>query len=327
MQHRSVFTISLREQPEIWDRLFADSPDATVFGSVRWLTLLATVFGREAFAVIAGDPERPTAGIPVLQHRRGPLRLSSPLPITLYAGILRSRGPALPLDDLLPTVERRLHFASLNAVWSQEERTALSSRGWELRRRHTYRLDIDNTEQIWNGYSQSLRRKLRRVPAGGFRLDVDPPTAMIVRLFDQSYSRHGIRPPLPGVVLDRWLAELRRNNLAFCFAACHPDGRPAAVRVVLRDGPRLFDWLAGSDPAVAPSASHWLVHTILDRFSGEGCELFDFMGANTPGVSDFKRGFGGSLFEYDEAEWYRPSLLRHLSALRNRRRRRWRGLP
>lgn len=327
MQHRSVFTISLREQPESWERLFADSPDATVFGSVRWLTLLASVFGREPFAVIAGDPERPTAGVPVLQHRRGPLRLSTPLPITLYAGILRSRSSAGSLEHMLPTVERRLHFASLNAVWTHEEHRMLAARGWELRRQHTYRLAINDMKRIWNGYSQSLRRKLRRLPEGGFRLDIDPPTTMIVRMFEQSYSRHGIRSPLPGDLLDRWLAELRRADLARCFAARHPDGRPAAVRVVLRDGPRLFDWLAGSDPSVAPSASHWLVHTILDRFSTEGCEVFDFMGANTPGVSDFKRSFGGTLCEYAEAEWYRPSILRHLSAMRNRRRRRWRGLP
>ena len=180
---------------------------------------------------------------------------------------------------------------------------------------------MGDMDAVWDGYSQSLRRKLRRVPAGGFRLDLDPSTAMVVRMFEQSYSRHGLRPPLPGELLTRWLGELRRSGTAECYTALHPDGRPAAARVVIRDGARLFDWLAGSDPTVAPSASHWLVHTLLVRYSAAGCTLFDFMGANTPGVSDFKRSFGGTLHAYDEAEWYRPSLLRHIAMARNRRRR------
>lgn len=326
MPNRSVITISLRDNPAPWGQLFADSPDASVFTSTLWLTHLAEAFDREPLCLVLGTAERPLAGIPMLQQRRGPLRVCPPLPVTMYAGILRARGVATDLSSLLPTLERRLHFASLSAVWSPQEREALVTRRWRLRAQQTYRLDIRDMHAVWEGYSQSLRRKLRRIPDAGFLLEDEPSTSMILRMFEQSYTRHRIRPPIPGNLLDRWLSALRRDGTAMCFAALHPDGRPAAVRVVLRDGPRLFDWLAGSDPTVAPSASHWLVHTLLGRFSALGCERFDFMGANTPGISDFKRSFGGSLFAYHEADWYRPAFLRHLNALRNRRERRRREL-
>ena len=326
MHPRPVHTISLHEQPEAWELLFSRSANACVFCSISWLTLLADVFGRDAGAVMLGRAGSPAAGIPLVTRRRGPLRLAAPLPITMYAGILRGSEPSADLESLLPAVERRMHFVSLSAEWTKEELQVFARRGWDLRRQFTYRLDIQDMPRVWEGYSQSLRRKLRRVPDGGFRLDTDPPASVIVRMFEQSYSRHGVRPPFSGEIVDRWLSALRRQGIARCFAARHPDGRPAAVRVVLRDGNVLYDWLAGSDPSVAPSASHWLVHTILERFSAEGCAVFDFMGANTPGVSDFKRGFGGRMTEYHEAEWFRPSLLRHLTAVRNRGRRLRRGM-
>jgi hypothetical protein len=95
---------------------------------------------------------------------------------------------------------------------------------------------------------------------------------------------------------------------------------------MIRDGDTLYDWLAGSDPPLAPSGSHWLLHVLLSRYLDAGCRHFDFMGANTPGVSDFKRSFGGSQIAYMEMEWYRPSLLRHVNQLRSRLKQRQRGL-
>lgn len=326
MQTRNVHSISLHEQPETWERLRATSPDRTLFNSAVWLTVLGKAFQREARAFIFSDSDGEAAGIPLLLRQRGPLRLSAALPITLYAGMIRRSGSEIDITSLLEAVERQNHFISLSTVWTATERSLLTARGWRLRPQQTIRIELGDMQSVWQGYNQSLRRKLRRVLDGGFRLDADPPTPIIIDMFEQSYSRHGIRPPIPGTTLERWLGELRRRDIARCFAARQPDGRFAAVRVMLRDGTMLYDWLAGADPSVAPSASHWLLHTILQRFSDDNCREFDFMGANTPGVTDFKRSFGGRISEYHEAEWYRPALLRHMNSVRNRGLRLGRGM-
>jgi CelD/BcsL family acetyltransferase involved in cellulose biosynthesis len=326
MQTRNVHTISLHEQPETWERLRASSHDRTLFNSAAWLSVLAQVFQRKPQAVILTDAAGEAAGIPLLLRQRGPLRLSAALPITLYAGMIRRTGSDIDVTPLLQAVEQQSHFVSLSTVWTAAEQSLLTARGWRLRPQQTIRMELGDLQAVWEGYNQSLRRKLRRVLDGGFRLDADPPTPIIIGMFEQSYSRHGIRPPLPGSTVERWLNELRRRDIARCFAARQADGRFAAVRVMLRDGAMLYDWLAGADPAIAPSASHWLLHTVLQRFSDDNCREFDFMGANTPGVTDFKRSFGGRISEYHEAEWYRPSLLRHLNSVRNRGLRLRRGL-
>ncbi|MDX9758014.1 MAG: GNAT family N-acetyltransferase [Bacteroidota bacterium] len=326
MSDVSLHTISLRTQQDTWESLRSASVEATVFTSARWLTTLAAVFNRDPAALVAMRGDRCLAGTPLLTHQRGPLRVAAPLPITLYAGIVRTPLATEALVPLLAAIEQRYHFVSLGARWSDEDHRILRTRGWITRSRQTLHVRLGDSQAVWEGYSQSLRRKLRHIPDGGFVLDHDPSTATIVAMFEQSYRRHGVRPPLPPSALERWLHELRECGLAHCFAALHPDGRPAAVRVVLRDDATVYDWLAGADLAVAPSASHWLVHHILERFSSQGCTLFDFMGANTPGVVDFKRGFGGTAVPYMDAEWYRPTLLRHLDAMRHRGIRLRRGL-
>lgn len=324
MQHTSVHTVALKEHPEVWDRLHAVSANATVFSSTKWLLAMAEAFQRrtEAFVIQVGDA--PVAGIPLLVHRRGPLRIAAPLPISLYAGFLQA-ADVLPLDQLLEHVEKRFHFISLSASLPEQYRRTFGTRGWWLRRQQTIRLDVSDMQSVWNGYAQSLRRKLRRAEEASFQLDNDPPTVEIVRMFEQSYLRHGNLPPIPGTIITPWLNLLRQRGIARCFAARHPDGRCAAVRVVVAEGGTLYDWLAGADPSVAPSASHWLLHSVIAWHSARDFQLFDFMGANTPGVTDFKRSFGGYEYEYYEADWYRPAFLRHLNAIRSKRLRVRRG--
>ncbi|MFZ1729228.1 MAG: GNAT family N-acetyltransferase [Bacteroidota bacterium] len=325
MQPSSVHTISLKEQPALWERLHAASQGSTIFSSTEWLTILADVFRRRALGFVLVTDGEPVAGIPLLLHRRGPLRIAAPLPVSLYAGLITSTESPFPFDNLLDVIEAAFHFISISAAIPDEERTLLGKRGWRLRKQQTIRISLSDIQVVWDGYTQSLRRKLRRASESALQLDSDPPIDLIVRMFEQSYLRHGKLPPIPGSKIEEWLHALLQHGIANCFAARHADGRCAAVRVVVRDGDMLYDWLAGADPTIAPSASHWLLHAILERFIAEGCKLFDFMGANTPGVTDFKRGFGGFDHEYHEAEWYRPTLLRHVDAIRRKRLRFRRG--
>ena len=330
MQQWTVKTVSLTEDARLWDRLHASSGRATVFSSSDWLRLLGEVFERPATASVLFSGDEPAAGIPLLTVQRGPLRVSPPLPITLYAGWLvderRVAVPSPELHDLLEHIERRCHYASLGLPPAEPLAEVLRTRKWTLRRMQTRRIVIADPEALWSGYSQSLRRKLRRAHESDLHLDDDPPAALMADCYELSYQRHGISPPVPKERVRHWINELNRRGMVAMYAARRLDGRCAAIRAVTRDGAVLYDWLAGADPDVVPSASHWLVHAILTRYHERGCHHFDFMGANTPGVADFKRSFGGDLVPYVDAEWYRPTFLKTINRFRSRSVRRKRGL-
>ncbi|MBR9978213.1 MAG: GNAT family N-acetyltransferase [Bacteroidetes bacterium] len=313
----AVHTLSLSKHPALWEQLRSDAPEATIFSGSEWIAALGEAFERQTLGMVLSFGDTPVLGMPLFLARRGPLRVSTPLPITLYAGLLRTGEYNQELARLLEAAERKLHFISISSSMTTEECSIFSTRKWHLYPRQSFRIDINDVEALWNGYSQSLRRKLRRIPDDLLLVNNAPKTSSLVRMYEQSYERHGIRPPIPGDKMHQWIQGLRSRGLLHCFSASVPDGRLAATRILVRDGKMLYDWLAGTDPTVASSASHWLLHRLLLQFSASGCTQFDFMGANTPGISDFKRSFGGHEHEYWEAEWFRPSFLKKISALRN----------
>jgi CelD/BcsL family acetyltransferase involved in cellulose biosynthesis len=329
MSDCSVHSISLLEQKDIWRQLHASARNASVFTTDTWLCTLAARFHREPTAVLLMRGETPVAGIPLLLRRRGMLRTAPPHPITLYSGILAVADTRLWLETfpmLLRAVERRCHFISMTIEATDALRNAFHARAWLVRVRQNRCLSLRNEEDLWNGYSQSLRRKIRRASESDLRIDTDPSPQTLAECYGESYHRHGILPPIPVRNMQGWLSDLHRNGIVQMYAARRSDGRCVATRALIRDGETVYDWLAGSNPPLAPAGSHWLLHLLLTQAIADGHTRFDFMGTNTPGVSDFKRSFGGTTHQYLDMEWYRPSFLKHINRLRARLRQRRRGL-
>ena len=65
--------------------------------------------------------------------------------------------------------------------------------------------------------------------------------------------------------------------------------------MVLTHGRTAYYWIAGSVPGPAMTV---ILGAVLGRLRSEGFESFDFLGANTPSIAEFKRRFGPALVEY-----------------------------
>jgi hypothetical protein len=315
----------LADVPE-WDDLARVHAHGRVFASRKWLGILADIFGTTTDVAIVSGPDGPVVGIPLLTRRRGPLRVVPPPPISLYNGLVM--GPDTPADAIaagLAAVERHCHFAALLCPPALPRRTFRDRARWGLLDQESLVVDIADVDEAWRRFSQSLRRKLRRAEEQRLVLHTLDDETLLLALHQQSYARHALAPPIPGDTLRAWLRLLREEGMAECYGASLPAGGTVAARVVIPDGDVLFDWLAGADVAHHDIAgSHWLVASILREASARSMRRFDFMGANTPGVTDFKRSFGGELLSFCTATFYRSALVRSIEQVRNllRRRRR-----
>jgi hypothetical protein len=323
-----VKTERLADAGAVWDELHRRA-NGIVFSSAAWLRALADMYGRDAHCALVSDGEVVRAGSPLLLKQKGMLRYSGELPMSLYSGLLHTLGAEAfteASEALFGETEQLCHFASLSLPREDVLLPVLSTRGWELRNRLSLRLDLSNADHLWDGYSQSLRRKIRRASEMPLNLSDDVSADVLIDLYSKSYLRHGLHPPTQPGQMRGWILRLKREGLLQCFGAFRADGVPAAARALIRDGDTVYDWLAGADPAVSPSASHWLLHSILLRYADEGARTFDFMGANTPGVVDFKRSFGSYEHPYIEANWYRSPLVKTLLRLQSARLQRGRRL-
>lgn len=133
-----------------------------------------------------------------------------------------------------------------------------------------------------------------------------------VALVEGSHDRqeHALgTPPETLAVLARALG---RAGLVRVFVA-RRGGTPEAGLLVLTDGHTAHYWLAGSVPGPAMTV---LVGHVMERLREEGAAYFDFVGANTPSIAEFKRKFGGLLVPYFRARHTAHPALRLLDRLR-----------
>ncbi|MCH8962729.1 MAG: GNAT family N-acetyltransferase, partial [Bacteroidetes bacterium] len=99
-------------------------------------------------------------------------------------------------------------------------------------------------------------------------------------------------------------------------ATPHDAETPEGGLAVLHDGRTAHYWIAGSAPG--PAMTVLLGHT-LPRLRDDGIEQFDFVGANTPSIAEFKRHFGPVLTPYFFLEKITRPELRLLYRLKGRK--------
>jgi hypothetical protein len=306
-----------------------------VFASDQWLSILEHTFGFQGEMLCASTRSGLETAAPLLGRQRFFLRVSPPPPITLYNGFVMSHPVTAGKQDtemrtaataIIDAVAARYHYAALALPIGCPATETFRGKRWRLLPQHTIRIAMPDFETVWKGYSQSLRRKIRRAEEHGLRLIETDDVERIASLYALSYERHGMLPPIPPNIIRDWLRVLHREGIARVFAAALPDGAVAAARAVIPDRGIVYDWLAGADLTAADiSASHWLVANIQRAFTEQGFHTFDFMGANTPGIVDFKRSFGGDTLPYHLAVYYRSPMIRTVEGLRNNLRRRRRS--
>ena len=219
---------------------------------------------------------------------------------------------------LLTAIEKRYHFFSGTIHHSIDQDVFLRNQHWNYQRQTTSILDIRFPESCWEGFSQSLRRKIRRVEETNCKVEECDDYEALIDQHRQSYTRRNIKPPFSKSNLVAWLNELIKDQLIRIFILRTAVGEALASRAVATNQSTAYDWLAGlNDGASIHNASHRLIWDILKRMAAEGYESFDFMGTNTPGPREFKQSFGGKTMEYFQATYFRSRAVKSLEQIQS----------
>lgn len=299
-----------------WDAFVRGVHQHPLFCESAWIESFDSLFGAKPMRHIAVQDDKIVGGIVTFERTRGAWIVSVPFPLSLYNGVIL---PHTQVSDVSKSVSRyvreRLHYASLsmaegNEKWMREEGN------WAFTSLTSRKLSLASPEMIWENYSQSLRRKIRRVQDAKLSCCESTDHSVLVDLHLKSYARHNLKPPFDRSQLLSLLERLTQKSLIKLYHVLRFDGTISAARAIAFHGTKAYDLLAGSEPTIPDDASsHFLVHSILERLSKEGFTSFDFMGTNTPGVRDFKIRFGGEEVAYVQAVYYRNAFVRGADAV------------
>jgi hypothetical protein len=153
--------------------------------------------------------------------------------------------------------------------------------GWEVVPRYTY-LVPPAGEEVWD---PPTRRQLRKSQKLGTEVRTAESHQNLFRLHREGMTRQGL-PHAPEALVE----VLASRGTVY--------ETPTAAVLLGKDAAAGYYVLAASDPAGhgdgSPTA---LVAALLEELGGDDLSL-DFVGANTPKLCRFKRGFGGRLVPY-----------------------------
>lgn len=296
-----------------WETLEFLYPSPFVDASV--LTVLARHFGRTV-EVILPEPGRHALAAALLVQRQGPWRVATHLSLLPHTALRLSPATtpnAEHLEALLPLLEHRYARIDLHLPPGWLDVRPALWRGWHVRPLYTYQLSLTHSgPEHW---SENPRRLFRKA-CSRYHVVEDPRLApALAQLVALGYARHRRRPPLPQAQLTTLLQELLPSGLLRLFGAINDQAHPEAVVALLVHPPYAWYWLAGSKPGPAMTV---LLGELWQRLYREGFRQFDFVGANTPSIAEFKRRFKPALQLYFRLEYNQSglhALLRRLSGL------------
>ena len=303
------------------DMLSTYADQLPVFLTREWLYAMSQSFRYEVDVFVVSSGTDPVSITVVPKKQRGGIVIAPPFPLTPSNLVVCPGNSSLKsqkaehvlqraMEILIDELERAFDVVSLALPSDFLDTRVFSWRSWRAIPRYTYRIELDSMQSVRARYSQSLRRKLNSA-AKRFQIRKINRPDIIAEMFEGSYHRKNIAPPFPGSVLRNLLETLHRSQAIESWSIENDSGKIQAVRVVVNDSGTWYDWIAGALPDSSP-ASHVLVDFLLEYALEHGAEAFDFMGANTPKVIDFKRAFGGRLLLSFNVEWERNALLRFL---------------
>lgn len=263
------------------------------FAHPEVLRALGQLFNRRVEMVEIETASGPVA-VALLVRQIGPWRLATHPPLLPESPLIVPAALTSVLPERLITaltqryVRVELH---LPPAWT-DVRPALWH-GWRAHPLYTYETDL---KQATPAYWSENPRRIFHKAATHYRLIEDASLApVLARLMEASYRRHRRSPPASATRLAPLLETLTAVGPVRLFGVQHATGQIEAAVALITQRPRAWYWLAGSVPGPAMTV---LLGHLWAQLCAEGFRQFDFVGANTPSIAEFKRRFNPTLRLY-----------------------------
>jgi len=319
-----------------WDEFVQRSPQGTVFAKSFWLEAFErwTPGNKARVFVVRGGDGAIQAGVPLFVQRVGHRQSVEVPPLTAYTSLLlaprtrkdenrEAEWETKTIDQLLAELRgctcdriRLLHAPSLTDV------RGFTWQGWDATPRYTYVRSLDSADFV-GGLSKNHSKNFRKAARAGYTVSLAEDLAQrldaFLVMFEHSYKTVPAAY-VPHCQLVRALCQAGTGKgTALLYEAADARGEVQAARIVwLSCRQQVMDWAAATtNVGRDDGATAFLITKMFEDLRSRGYREFDFCGANTRSIAQFKAGFNATLVPYYATEIERPRILSGLkTALR-----------
>jgi Acetyltransferase (GNAT) domain len=303
-EHGSL-TVSVLAGSEyaLWDEFVSQSPQGTIFHTTTWANILARHFRHLYRIHMIIQNNQPLAGCLTFEHKRFGQSLITPLPLYPYSGPLfylpQDEKPQKTVANYLRLsaifisyLNNKYPFWILDGSYDWTDVRAFRWAGCLTEPTYTYLVDLDERQKLVERYSQSLRKKIRQAKEKSFLISTSTDPSEFIRLYIESYKRHGMTPLLSKDILYKLLPDLLGLPQVKMYNLQLKD-QTVASRIIVTDRNIIYDLLTGGTNESGVASAYLLSH-IIESFCAQNLQ-FNFLGADHPQIEQFKRSFGGYL--------------------------------
>ncbi|GAA3904762.1 GNAT family N-acetyltransferase [Halomonas cibimaris] len=308
---------------DIYRALCQTEPTIPLFSQAWWLDAVA---GDSWDVVLATKGEQVIGALPYVTRQKGRLTLLTQPPLTQTLGPwVRPSQKSYPkrlayekdvlgaLADQLP----RYHHYAQNWHCGCQNWLPFYWRGFEQTTRYTYRLPMQEEEQLWKGLQENIRREIRKATN---KLDVtvrEGTLDELLALNEMTFVRQNRSAPYSRDFVKRLDAAAAARDARDCLVAEDAQGRLHAGAYIVRSVNTAYYLMGGGDPELRSSGATSLVLWEALCRQPEAVEVFDFEGSMIEPIERFFRAFGAVQTPYFAVSHTPSRVLRLAMAVRS----------
>jgi hypothetical protein len=317
MKMKTALTLNPIPKP-LWDEVLDSAAHGTIFHSFDYLKFITRLNAAE-FLPLGIFRGRDVLGVlPVVCLKRGPFRIAGS-PIGFAGMVIPYLGPVIDealLPELLGCFERWLTLAKIDYAELRWNRTVAGPIGWETSTPYTVVLQVPADEQaLWKGFSKGCRSSIKKAQNAEVTISDATDTGFFNEYLNMAVDvyRKSQRKPSMGIeYFDGLWTMWREAGVLRMVKATHQEQTVAAAAFLLDAQHRTAYYLDGVSYSRFNSlcANNLVQFHFLKQLVAEGYEAYDMLGANIPGIRQFKLSFGGQLVPYTYAFQARNAIAR-----------------
>jgi lipid II:glycine glycyltransferase (peptidoglycan interpeptide bridge formation enzyme) len=274
-----------------WNRIVAKSENATVFHSLKWLTIQKKIFSLEEMLLYSE-----TCIFPIFIKRKGPFKIyGSPVPETgaFYGGpICLNREGYI---DALNHFKNLSAFSALFIKTPNNFNISIFKDGYKIEPVGNFIVDLKKTEdELWMNLNKKTRNAVRKAEKSGVKVEFCDSSYLdeYYKMVEEVARRSSI-VPLP----KEFMKEVIESGLGKLILAFYRD-QPAAGGIFLTFKDTVTYWDGASHYKFRIYQPSNLLQWELIKWAREKYSYYDLGGAGIPRITRFKKGWGGKYVEY-----------------------------
>lgn len=323
MQNELSVRILKKEEYDMWDNFVEESEQNSIFSKSFWADNICD-YTKNKFHIygVFNKNNELVAGLPLYSRRKGMFLIAIYPPITPFMGVVYAKRKTDSFSKI-ESYQREVVSALNERIKKDFDYVTLALHptiidvrpfkweGWTIDVAYTYNANLSDIKLLWEQIDKDTKYDIKKAEKNDLVFFESDDIKNFYEIYSSTYSRQKITAPVPEDFIAGLYKKLKSKNLCKLYFV-KKGSELIASAIVVFDSKMAYYLLAASNHEFKQyKASSLLLWKILENVSRKYKEI-DLVGANTPNIISFKRGYVSKLVPYYVASKSSSSFMKFL---------------